>query len=297
MAVVVSPEQDQAAGLRRMMRGKQLQIISFVGGCPGVGRSSAIANIAWALTRQGKEVLVIDENSSNDDIAAAFGLSAQHDLLQVIQNQLPLDRVLLQPASGLRLLPAAQAIQNLGELTLRQRQSFIAAMSGLNPSVDVILIDSGINHPLGISPLGLAAAETVVVVSALSSQSITQAYSLIKKASHRFSRRQFQLLVTKTRNLQEGAGIFSNIAAVAAMRGVASLEYAGCIPFDNALREADRQKRSIFTFSPNAPAALSIRQVANDLLQRGGNLPRMENLGHFAQQLLNLCKQITPHYS
>lgn len=294
---MVDPAFDQAAGLRRMMQGRRLQILSFVAGCQGIGRGSAIANIGVALARQGKEVLVIDENTVNGDIAAAFGLSAQHDLLHVIENRQPLEKMLLQPMEGLRLLPAFEAIRKLGQLTARQKQVFIEAMASLSPPVDVILINSGCDHPSGLSPLGLAAAENVVVVSPANSNSITTAYSLIKKASHAFARKQFKVLVTKVRSAREGSGIFSNLAAVASMHGVARLEYAGNIPLDPSLREADRLRMSIFSCAPNSPAALSLRQIANDLLHSEKDSPPMESLGHFAQQLIHLSQRITPHYS
>ena len=46
---------DQAAGLRRLMGGgQQLQVVTFVAGCDGVGRSVAVANLGVALARLGK---------------------------------------------------------------------------------------------------------------------------------------------------------------------------------------------------------------------------------------------------
>ena len=88
---------DQAAGLRRLLGGSQLQVVTFVAGCEGVGRSVAVANLGVALARLGKEVLIIDENASTDDIAASFGLKAKHDLLNVVLRELPLAQALLQP--------------------------------------------------------------------------------------------------------------------------------------------------------------------------------------------------------
>lgn len=294
---MVNPAFDQAAGLRRMMRGRGLQIVSFFAGCSGIGRSSAIANIGTALARQGKEVLIIDENAANEDIAATFGLCAQQNLLHVIEHQQALDRVLLSPLPGLRLLPASEAIKKLGQLNARQEDAFIKAMASLAPPVDVILINSGICQPSGISPLGLAAAEHIAVVSPANSHSITEAYSLIKKASQSFSRKEFKILVTKVRNTQEATGVYTNIASVARAQGIAHLEYAGHIPLDHSLREASRLRLSVFNCAPNSPAALSLKQIANDLQQGRMDFPPIESIGHFAQQLIHLSQRITPHYS
>jgi hypothetical protein len=115
---------DQAAGLRRLLGGgQQLQVVTFVAGCEGVGRSVAVANIGVALARLGKEVLIIDEHASRDDIASSFGLMARYDLLNVVQREIGLPQVLLQPMHGLRILPAARAVKKLGRLSLPQQQT------------------------------------------------------------------------------------------------------------------------------------------------------------------------------
>ena len=99
-----------------------------------------------------------------------------------------------------------------------------AAQRLANRSVDVILVDASTTHPHGFSPFGLAAQEAVVVLSG-NSASITEAYSLIKKVSHAFSRKHFRILVNKVRSHPDARSIYENIAQVAAQRGIARLDY------------------------------------------------------------------------
>jgi MinD-like ATPase involved in chromosome partitioning or flagellar assembly len=124
-----------------------------------------------------------------------------------------LSQVLLQPMNGLLVLPAAKAVKKIGRLSLPQQQTLLDAMSGLERPVDVILVDASMAHPNGFSPFGLASQETVVVLSG-SSASITEAYSLIKKVSHAFSRKHFRILVNKVRSQADARSIFENIAQV-----------------------------------------------------------------------------------
>jgi flagellar biosynthesis protein FlhG len=294
VGVVADFHLDQAAGLRRLLGGGQLQVITFVAGCEGVGRSVAVANLGVALARLGKEVLIIDEHASRDDIAASFGLIARYDLLNVVQRELYLPQVLLQPMSGLRVLPAAQAVKKLGRLSLPQQQTLLDAMSGLERPVDVILVDANMAHPGGFSPFGLASQEAVVVLSG-NSASITEAYALIKKVSHAFSRKHFRILVNKVRNQSDARSIFENIAQVAAQRGVARLEYAGAIPLDEPLRQSSQLGRPVLMQAPESASAAAFRDIASDLLywQRGeGETGGVE---HFMQQLLHLSQRITPN--
>ena len=237
--------------------------------------------------------MIIDEHASRDDIAARFGMLSRFDLLNVVQRELSLTQVLLQPMSGLRILPAANAVRKLGRLSLGQQQTLLDAMSGLERPVDVILVDASMAHPAGFSPFGLAAQDAVVVLSG-SSASITEAYSLIKKVSHAFSRKQFRILVNKVRSHADARSIYENIAQVAAQRGVARLDYAGAIPLDDALRQSAHLCRSVLMQAPDSAAACAFRDVASDMLywQRGEN--DSGGVEQFMQQLLHLSQRITP---
>ena len=295
MGAVADFRSDQAAGLRRLLGGgQQLQVVTFVAGCEGVGRSVAVANIGVALSRLGKEVLIIDEHASRDDIASSFGLMARYDLLNVVQREASLAQVLLQPMNGLRILPAARAVKKLGRLSLPQQQTLLDAMSGLERPVDVILVDASMAHPNGFSPFGLASQEAVVVLSG-NSASITEAYALIKKVSHAFARRHFRILVNKVRSQPDARSIYENIAQVAAQRGIARLDYAGAIPLDESLRQSLQLGRPVLVQAPDSAAAAAFRDIAADLLYWQGNDAGNGGVEYFIQQLLHLSQRINPN--
>jgi len=271
-----------------------LQVVAFAAGCEGVGRSVSVANIGVALARLGKDVLIVDEHSSTDDIAASFGLVARHDLLEVMQQERRLADVLVQPVPGLHILPAARAVKKLGKLTARQQQVFLNAMSGLERPIDVILVDASSNHPQGFSPLGLAAQETVIMLSG-NSASITEAYSLIKKVSHAYARKYFRILVNKVRSVPDARSIFENIAQVAAQRGVARLEYVGAIPVDESLRQSMQLCRPVVMHAPDSAAAQAYRDIAADMLYWPRGTNDVGGVQQFLQQLLHLSQRITPN--
>lgn len=284
---------DQAAGLRRLFGGGQLQVVTFAAGCEGVGRSLAVANIGAALARLGKEVLILDENAASDDIAAAFGARCHFDLLDVIGGVRRLDEVLFCPLPGVHILPAARAVKKLGRLSLPQQQALLDALCGLERPLDVILVDACVNHPLGFSPFGLASTETVVVLSG-SSASITEAYALIKKLSHAFSRKRFRILVNKVRSCADARAIFDNISHVASQRHVASLELLGAIPLEETMRQAAILGRPAVTIAPDSALSRAFRDIAMDMQywQRGST--DGGGVEQFVQQLLHLSQRINP---
>ena len=284
---------DQAAGLRRLFGSSQLQVITFTAGCEGVGRSSAVANLAAVLARLGKEVLVIDENSANDDVSLCFGGRAKGDLLHVLNGDCRLGEVMLQPMPGVHVLPAAKAAKKLGRLSRSQQKAFLAALQQLERPVDIILVDASTTHPLGCSPFALASHETVVVLSG-SSASITEAYALIKKISHVYARRHFRILVNKVRSYADARSIYENIAEVARQRGIAQLDFAGALPLDDAMRQAGQLQRPLVVTAPDSAAAHALREIAADMMYWQQSESGVGGVEQFLQQLLHLSQQITP---
>ena len=283
---------DQAAGLRRLLGRGQSRIVTFAAGSVGVGKSILVANLAASLARQGKEVLVLDENTRKN-VASCFGAGVRYDLHHVINREKTLSEVLLSVAPGVRILPAARAVKTLGTLNIQQQAALLECITGMDRPADVILVDASLDHPLGFSPLGLAAHDTVIVITATGA-SITDAYALIKKVSLGYARKNFRILVNKVRDQDEAEAIHGNIARVTQSRGLARLEYAGFVPLDEHLRQASRLCQPVAGLFPDAPSVKAYRTIASDLLD--WTLPDDEagGLEQFVQQLLHLSQHIDP---
>ena len=284
---------DQASGLRRLFGQEHLRIITLAAGCSGVGRSVAVANLAAAFARQGKEVMVLDENNGPNNIAGLFGVPARYDLFHLFNRERHLSDVLVSAFPGVHVLPAARAVKKLGKLTVQQQEALLDGLGEMERAADVILVDAAIDHPLGFSPLGLASHETVVVVSPGVS-AITEAYALIKKMSLGYARRHFRILVSKVRTPAEAEIIFNNIARVSGQRLRVTLEYAGCVPADDLLKQAARLCQPVVTAFPDAQSARAIRSLASDMLAWPASDFEPVGFEQFVQQLLHLSQRIAP---
>lgn len=283
---------DQASGLRRIFGQEALRVITFAAGGEGVGKTTAVANVAAAMARQGKEVLVLDENAV-DNVASVYGTRARHDLHHVINRDRRLSEVLIHVAPGVRVLPAAHTVKKLGKLGRSQQETLIEALGAMEHPADVILVNTSTDHPLGFSPLGLATQETVVVASA-SGAAITEAYALIKKVSLGYSRRHFRILLNRVRNVADAEAIYGNLAQLARQRGVAVLDYAGHIPLDEALRHSAKLCQPVVAAYPESNAAAALRAIASTMLHWPPAESEAAGLEQFVQQLLHLSQRIDP---
>ncbi|MDR2111764.1 MAG: AAA family ATPase [Candidatus Accumulibacter sp.] len=284
---------DQAAGLRRLFAGQRPRVVSFAAGSPGVGKSLLVANVAACLARLGKSVLVFDENAGPGTIASCFGAVARHDLWQVIACQKTMAEVLLNVAPGIQVLPAAGVAGRFSELDETQGRALVAGLCALSEPPEVILVDTSPDHPLGFSPLGLAAHDTVIVM-APTPASITDAYALIKKVSLCYASRGYRVLINNARGAKESRAVFGNIARLTHSQRFARLEFAGCVPLDEHMRRAAALRQPVAELYPEAPAARACRALAGELLDWPLAEEESRDLEQFVLHLLHLSRHIDP---
>ena len=283
---------DQASGLRRLFAGRRLQVISFAAAGEGVGKTHVVANLAAALARQNLSVLVLDENSGQDNVAGLFGRHNGRDLLEIIQGRASMADILVNVGDGVVICPAARAVKTLGRLDVAQQEFLLSSLAALETPPDIILVDTASDHLTGFSPFGLASPETVIVLSG-NSHAITGAYSLIKRVAHEYGRRQFRVLINKVGNDAEAGQIFSNLSKVAAQRGVATLTLAGYLPDDGAVAHAAWLHQSVVDAFPAASSAQAFWSLALELRRwAAGDDPA--GIEQFMRHLLHLTQHIIP---
>lgn len=284
---------DQAAGLRRLFGQEPVRVVNFIAGRTGVGRTVALAQLAATLARQGQEVLVLDENIRKP-VADLFGVPHRADLFQVMNGHAAMAEALLPVCAGVTVLPVARAIRAMAGFNPAQQRALVGSLEQIDRPVDVILVDSAQDNPAGVSPLGLAAGETMVVVSG-DTAAITEAYALIKRMSMTYGRRHFRVLLNNIRLPEEAAAIFDNMAQVAASRLGVRVDLAATLPHDEALRRAVQVAQPVIGAYPDSPVAYALRMLAADLMTWPvADSQGPGGLGQFTQQLLHLSQRIMP---
>jgi hypothetical protein len=95
--------------LRRLLARSSSRVVTVLGARDGLGATSIVVNLAAVLARSGKDVLVLDENLSHDNVANTLALKSRYDLLHVVRGDKNWEDVLLRGAESVRVLPVARA--------------------------------------------------------------------------------------------------------------------------------------------------------------------------------------------
>lgn len=274
---------DQAEGLRRLLVGNQTQVVTVVAGQAGMGRTSATLNLAAALVRSGKDVLVLDENHAPDNLLDCLGLLAQHDLLDVAQGACrPQDALI--GGHGFGVLSAARAMHALAvsRLSADERGNAASfsgpgldwdewhrleeALTEISAGVDVMLVDGAMLAGQAAVSSSLASGASMLVVVEGTPSGITDSYALIKRLALENARLQFGIMVNKAVSEKAAMTVFENMSKVARRNLAVQLEYLGYVPLDDRVSCATQMCKPVVEVFPASASAQAYLELAHNLL-------------------------------
>lgn len=275
---------DQAAGLRRLLGQGGLQVITVMSGQKGAGKTAATANLAAALARSGRDVLIIDQDQHGRGACAAFGLTPRYDLADVIAGRCTLDALILSGPDNVQVLPIGGGFSRLGQLSERDHERLAQSFTRLQCGVDVVLVDMEEATDPDALPLGLAASEIMVVLPP-GNVAITQGYTLVKRLAHNFGKRQFRLLLNRVQSPEQAQAVAHNFAHTAERYLGVAIDYLGYIPLDESVTRASHLRTSVVEAFPVAQSTSHFRKLAEGLL-RWPIPATLDGVGGFMQRVV-----------
>jgi len=140
------------------------QVITVTSGKGGVGKTTAVANLATALASDGRKVICIDGDIGLRNLDVVMGLENRivYDIVDVIEGRCKLKQAMIRDKHNpeLYLIPAAQT----RDKNAVSPSDMIRICKDLRPDADFILIDSPAGIERGFRN-AIAAADKVLVVT------------------------------------------------------------------------------------------------------------------------------------
>ncbi len=242
-------------------------IMAVTSGKGGVGKTFVSANLAAALARAGRRVLVLDADLGLANLDVVLNLFPKITLHDVFTGKSTLADAILPAPGGFHVLLAGSGMVEYSRMTPEVRDQLQQVIAEVAPKFDHVLLDTG----AGISDVVLytvSLAGEVLVVVTPEPTSLTDAYATIKVLATTQGRRRMHLLVNQTRKPGEGRAVRQQLQQVIDryvnpnLDSPVRLELLGEVPSDGAVRDAVLSRRLLLEDLPGAPASMALVAVA-----------------------------------
>lgn len=281
-----APEQQGAASTQPAppLRARVLAVTSGKG---GVGKTNFTINLGITLARAGKKVVILDADLGLANIDVILGSIPKYTFVDLMETDLPVERVMSTGPEGIRVISGASGIEGLIDMSAENVERLTKRFSEIGDYADFILIDTGAGISKSVLSFVLAADE-VLVISTPEPTSITDAYAVIKAIGSQQRDKSIQLLINKVRDQQQCNEVYRKLQKVGRAFLKMEIGLLGYIREDPHVVKAVYSQNPFSVKYPTSHAAKDLKTVAEKLIDEKDSTPG-EDQGFF-KKVLSLFK-------
>ena len=266
---------------------KAARVLSVTSGKGGVGKTAVVSNVAVALGRMGKKVLIIDADLGLANIDVVFGLAPRYNLNHFFSGQQNLASILVEGPPGVDILPAGSGVQQFTRLEASHKMRFLDELENLPGEYDVVLIDTEAGISENVTYFNQA-AQDILVVTTPEPTAITDAYALMKLLSSQYHEKRFNLIVNSVRHSEEALDVYRKLTMVSNRYLDISIDFMGGIPFDRKMYESVRRQKVMVEMYPGNKVSQAFEKLATTLIADQHRNEPKGSLQFFWKRLLSL---------
>ena len=231
--------------------------IAIASGKGGTGKTTISANLSVALSKFGKDVIVLDADIAMANLELVMGLDGKPITLNdVLAGSASVEQAIYEGPGGVKVVPAGVSLDSFKKA---KPEKLLEVLSKLHELGDIIIIDC----PAGIGKEALTAistAEHLILIVNPEISSITDALKVVAIA-RRFETNILGTIINRT--TMDDSELSSK-----AIETILEVPILGVIPEDPNVRRCAAFGEPIVIRYPNSPASQAIMQIAARLTGR-----------------------------
>ena len=118
-----------------------MRVLCVTGGKGGIGKTTISVNLALALAKKRKKVLLFDADLGLPNVDVRLGLTPDKNIQDVLDGTCDINEICMTGNHGLKIIPASSGVQKMVELSTFESAELIRSFSGLTDDLDVMIID------------------------------------------------------------------------------------------------------------------------------------------------------------
>lgn len=250
--------------------------MSVTSGKGGVGKTTLVSNLAYALAKMQKKVLILDADFGMSNVEIFFSAKMKGTLLDVIQGKRPIQKIISNVTQNIDLISGGNGWVELTRLNSFDRQFLLEAVASVMFQYDYLIIDTSPGISDNVLYLNSSANEVIVIINSDPS-SFTDSYALIKLLYNEYKRKHFSIVVNQVKDEGDGLLLFRRFYDVTSKFLNVGLSYLGSIPQDPMIRKSNQLQRLVLQHEPYAISSHSIMNISLELHRNLSQTVQKEN--------------------
>jgi flagellar biosynthesis protein FlhG len=231
----------------------------------GVGKTNLSINLAHALMKAGKDVLLLDADLGLANADILLGTVPPYHLGHLLRNERTMPELIHRTPTGLKLIAGGSGVEELSNLPPERVRAFVDALRQLDGQADYLILDTGagLNHTVMEFVL---AADQVLVVTTPEPTSLADGYATIKTLAHHRPAADIKVVINQAERTAEGDAAAERIVSTARSFLGLAVEHLGTVPRDPYVWQAVRMQTPFTVIYPGAPASRAVGAMVQRLL-------------------------------
>lgn len=245
-----------------------VRVVAITSGKGGVGKTNLAVNLAIALQKRGRRVLVIDADLGMANVDILLGAASRKHLLDLLRPEVTLDDVIVRTSHDIQYISGGSGIEKALEYDHAEKLLLQQKLADCATRADLILVDTGAGLGRNVMDFILAADE-VLLVTTPEPTSLTDAYAVMKAYSIYAAQKNLRLIINRVYEAKESREVAQKLQRAAEKFLHMPVDCLGYVFEDTAVTKAVRKQTPLLKAEPTAAAARCIDALAQSLITGG----------------------------
>jgi len=262
---------DQASKLREIVKQRSIQnrpccdvkVISIASGKGGVGKTNISINLAIAMQKMGKKVLLVDADLGLANVNVVAGLNHQYNISHILTLGKSINEIIIDGPAGIKILPGASGLGEMADISYIDLNVLIRAFKSIAYAFDIIIIDNGAGISKSVISF-IQSSDEIIIVTTPEPSALADAYVLLKLTYKYFDK--IHLIINRVENFKEAQFALEKLSKVSRKFLNKDINYLGYILEDKTVFKANMEQVPFYIGYPNSLASKCITNACQKLL-------------------------------
>lgn len=244
---------------------RRTRLVAVTSGKGGVGKTTLSVNLAVALARQGKRVLLFDADLGLGNVHVFAGLNPTVTLLDVLDGRSSVSGAIMEGPGGIHVICGASGIGRLADVSASTLEKLGRDLLHAAAPYDVLLIDTGAGISMSVMHF-LRMAQDAIVVATPNLAATLDAYGVMKLVRENRLSARLHLLINQADDEAQAARALERIAGCAGRFLQCTPRDLGFLFRDAAVEAASQSRIPLLLAQPDHINTRRIMEIAEGLL-------------------------------